>query len=66
MTSIGEDMPNQQARARELLQAYNDIGPAGKFGVYVIEQALRRADTALASGDVVEIVKAYQELRELK
>lgn len=66
MTSVGEDMPNQQARARELLTEYHKIGPAGKFGVYMIEQALRRADAALASGDVVEIVKSYQELRGLE
>jgi hypothetical protein len=64
MSSIGEDFPNEQARVRELLTEYKAIGPAGAFGALMIEKALQRADQAMASGDVVAIVRSYQELKE--
>jgi len=63
-TSVGLDFPKQQARVRELMTAYRDIGPAGAFGLLMLEQTLRRADAAMASGDVVAILRAYQELKE--
>lgn len=61
--SVGDDFPRQQARCRELLQAYKDIGPAGTFGAVLIEAALKRADTAAISGDVLAILRSYGELK---
>lgn len=66
MTTVGEDFPNEQARARELLAEYKKLGPAGRFGAAVIEQTLKRADAAAISGDVVAVLAAYQELKALK
>lgn len=66
MASVGEDFPKQQARARELLQQYRSIGPAGAFGALMIEQAIQRADQAAISGDVVAIVRSYEELKNLE
>jgi hypothetical protein len=66
MTTVGDDFPNQQARARELLAEYKKIGPAGAFGAAVIEGALQRADRAAISGDVVAVIASYQELKALK
>lgn len=63
-TSVGEQFPLEQARVRELLTQYKAIGPAGMFGAAMIEQALRRADQAAISGDVVAILRSYQELKE--
>lgn len=65
-SSVGEDFPNEQARARELLAEYNKIGPAGAFGAAVIEQALQRADKAAISGDVRAVLQSYQELKKLQ
>jgi hypothetical protein len=62
-TSVGEQFPLEQARVRELLTAYKQIGPAGAFGALMIEQALRRADQAAISGDVVAILRSYEELK---
>ena len=62
MPSVAEALPKEQARCRELLLQYKEIGPAGAFGALFIEQKLREADNALASGDVVRIVKAYDAL----
>lgn len=64
--SVGEDFPNQQKRVRELRQAYVDIGPAGRIGLMFIDQALERADRAAISGDVLEILRSYEELKGFK
>ncbi len=64
--SIGSDMPNQQARVREILGLYKEIGPSGAFGAMTIEADLREADEAVMSGDIVRIIRAYQTLKEIE
>lgn len=64
--TLAEALPLEQARCRELLVAYKEIGPAGAFGAVVIEEALRQADVASASGDVVAMIRSYQELKGLE
>ena len=66
MSSVGEELPKEQARCRELIDAYRSIGPAGGFGAAMIERALQRADLAVMSGDVVAMVSAYEELRDIE
>jgi hypothetical protein len=66
MNTIGEDFPRQQARVRELIGIYRDIGPAGMFGAMMLEQSLAEADAAQASGDIVRIIRAYEALRGCK
>lgn len=61
--NVGSDMPNQQARCRELLKLYHEIGPHGTFAAAMIEASLREADEAIASGDVVRIIRAYTRLK---
>ena len=65
--TVGEDFPNQQARCRELLAQYAEIaklpGVNVSFAVASIEAVLARADQAMASGDVVAILKSYEEMR---
>ena len=62
MSSVGEEFPKEQARVRELLGVYKTI-PTGAFGAAMIEQALKRADEAAISGDVVAILRSYEELK---
>lgn len=64
--SLAEALPEQQARCRELLNIYREIGPAGQFGAMVIEAALQRADRAAARQDVVAMLAAYKELEALE
>ena len=66
MGSLGEDFPKQQERCRTLLGLYREIGPPGAFGAACIEDVLRRADRAAMSGDVVEMIRVFQEMEELK
>ena len=63
--SLGEALPEEQARVREVLKAYHDIGPPGVFGATMIEQSLVAADQAVISGDIVAMVRAYQDLKEI-
>ena len=64
--SLGEAFPLEQARVRVVLGHYKDIGPAGMFGAMMIEDMLRRADEAAMSGDVVAMLRVFQEMKEIK
>ena len=52
-------------RARELLIAYQSI-PTGVFGVIMVKEAIDRAETSMLTGDVVEMISAYNALKALK
>ncbi|MDP3139848.1 MAG: hypothetical protein Q8N17_26365 [Burkholderiaceae bacterium] len=64
--TLGDALPEEVARVREILGHYKAIGPAGMFGAAFIEQDLRAADRAMASGDVVAMIQAFQKLRTIK
>lgn len=66
METLGEALPKEQARVREVLGHYKEIGPAGAFGAAMIEQSLQQADRAVMSGDVVAMMAAYKDLQEIK
>lgn len=61
--TLGDALPREQARVRELLIAYREIGAPGVFGAAIIEQVLKRADKAVISGDLVDMIAAYKELK---
>jgi hypothetical protein len=66
MESLGEALPEEQARCRELLVNYREIGPAGAFGAALIEAALREADQAVIEGDLVAMIRVYQHLTKFE
>lgn len=66
MSSVGEDFPNELHRVKELLTIYRELGPTGAFGAIMIQQVIYRAEKAWANQDVVEILRAYQELKDCK
>ena len=66
MSSLAEQYPKEQARVREVLGYYKEIGPAGIFGAMMIEQTLRKADEAALSGDIVQMLAVFQEMKEIK
>jgi len=63
METLGDALPKEQARVRELLTQYKSIGPAGTFGAMMLEQDLRAADQAVMSGDVVAMLRAFERLK---
>ena len=62
MTSLAEQLPKEQQRVRELLPHYDAI-PTGAFGGMMLRQALTRAEQAAASGDVIAMLRSYEELK---
>lgn len=63
MSSLAVEFPKEQARVRKLLGQYREIGPAGTFGALMLEQALQRADQAASSGDVIAMLRSFEELK---
>lgn len=63
--TLAEALPLEMARVRdELIPAYQSIGAAGSFGLHMLRLSLDNAAKAMAKGDVVEMLRAYQELKE--
>jgi hypothetical protein len=65
VTSLGEDLPKEQARVRELIAQYRDpiLKGSGFYAAAMMEEALRYADYAVVSGDVVVMIRAYEMLK---
>lgn len=65
MASVGTEFPAEQARLRQLVQDYRSLpNGAGAFGALMIEQTLAEADQAMASGDIIAILRAFEAMRE--
>ena len=63
--SLAEALPAEMARVRTVLGHYLEIGPVGQFGASFIERDLQAADKAVMSGDVVEMLRAYEALKQI-
>jgi len=66
METLADALPKEMARVREVQGLYKDIGPAGAFGAAMIERDLQAADKAVMSGDVIEMIRALNILREIQ
>ena len=64
--NIIEGIQKQQQRCRELIGNYEEIGPSGSFGKMMIQQDIDYADRAIAEGDTIEMIAAYQRLEACK
>lgn len=64
--SLAEAFPKEQARIREVLGEFKAIGSPGTFGAAMIEATLRKADEAAASGDVVEMIRVFEEMKGIE
>lgn len=64
--SLGTELPKEMARVRdELLPTYDAI-PTGVFAATLMRADLDRATRALAEGDVVEMIRCYEALKNYK
>ncbi len=61
--TLGDALPREMTRVRKLTQMYASIGPAGIFAVTLMNDALDRAQKAIIEGDMVAMIKVYQELQ---
>ena len=64
--SLGEALPKEMARVREVLGHYKEIGQAGAIGAAFIKLDLAAADRAIMSGDLVAMLGAYKALKGIK
>lgn len=64
--TLAEAYPREQARVREVLGYYKEIGPAGTFGAAMIENVLQRADQAAAEQDLAAMLRSYREMQEIE
>lgn len=64
--SLGEALPKEQERVRNILGIYKAIGTPGIFGALMIEHSLREADKAIISGCPVAMLRAYEDLKSIK
>jgi hypothetical protein len=66
VTTIGEALPYEMRRCRQILVHAKEIGPEGVFLVHMLQLALLQAERALANGDVAGMLVAYEELKDFK
>lgn len=65
--TLADAYPAEQKRVRELLAEAKRLPPqSGFFYVAVCEAALREADQAALSGDVVAMLRAYKAMKEIE
>lgn len=65
MDTLGEALPREMARVRDqVMPPYIEIGRAGQLALTMMRADLDRAAKAMAEGDVVEMARAYQSLKD--
>lgn len=65
--TVGDALPREMARVRDhVLPHYVELGPVGAFGAHFIRADLDAAAWAMAEGDVVEMIRCLQALKETK
>lgn len=66
MSTLGEELPKLMARVRDELLPQYDAIPSGVFAATLMRQSLDRASRALAEGDIIQLIRSYEELKEFK
>ncbi|NYT76608.1 hypothetical protein H0A71_06360 [Alcaligenaceae bacterium] len=61
--NIIEGVQRQCARVREILPLYDEI-PTGVFAATMMRSSIKKAEAAIASGDVTAMLSAYKDLEE--
>ena len=58
-----EGLQKELKRNRELLKMYEEI-PQGIFGATIIRQSIKKAESAMANGDTVEMLRCFKDLQK--
>lgn len=61
-----EGLQSELKRCRELLKAYDSIGPAGKYGAAYLKRDIKTAEDAISNGDTVAMLRNYKTLKGCK
>lgn len=60
--NLVEGLIEELNRNRELLAAYREI-PTGAVAAWSLENDIKNAESAMGSGDVVEMLRVYKTLK---
>jgi len=60
--NLAEGLKEELERNRTLLKLYQGI-PGGWFGVGIIKNKIKQAEDAMADGDVVAMLRTYEDLK---
>ena len=63
MDSLGTALPKEMARVRDVVLPEYLAIPTGIFAATMMRADLDRAANALATGDVVEMLRVYESLK---
>lgn len=64
MANLIEGIQSEVVRVREILKYYEEI-PEGVFGAIMIKKTIAEAESAVAHGDTIEMIRTYQDLKEI-
>jgi ASCH domain len=65
--TLGDALPALMKHIREeVIPPYIEIGPPGAFALALMNASLTRAEHAMASGDVIEMLRCYEDLSDVK
>lgn len=65
MANLIDGLLKEINRVRELIKEYESLPDnAGFFGASMMKNSIANAEKAIASGDVVAELKAYQDLKD--
>jgi hypothetical protein len=63
--TLGEKLPEECARVRELIGIYREhCGASGGIAIAMMESAIKEADQAMITGDLPRMIAAYQTLQD--
>lgn len=60
--TLADALPAEIERVQELLPLYDEI-PTGIFAATMMRQSIKRAHAAMIAGDVVEMLRCYEDLK---
>lgn len=64
IATLGDALPREMSRVRDqVMPPYLAIGPGGRFALMMMRAALDDAARAMAAGDVVDMIRAYESLK---
>lgn len=60
--TLGEALPREMSRVRDLIPIYDSV-PMGHIAAGLMRASIDAAQRALAEGDVVAMIRCYQDLK---
>lgn len=62
--TLGEALPEEMKRVRGIMAVYQSLSNgAGLIAAQMMEMSLQRADQAVISGDCIEMMRCYEDLK---